>query len=57
MEPKIAVLLLGRADITVMGFKSLDDFKNSAHNFEVVDGTNHSKVGGGEEKNMKFKLD
>jgi hypothetical protein len=38
-------------------YASLDDFKNSAHNFEVIDGTNHSKVGGGEEANMSFKLD
>ena len=47
----------GESRWTAKVFKSLDEFKNSAHNFEVVDGTNHSKVGGGEETNMKFKLD
>lgn len=47
----------GESRWTAKVFKSLDEFKNSDHNFEVVDGTNHSKVGGGEETNMQFKLD
>ena len=47
----------GESRWTAKVFKSLDEFKNSAHNFEVVDGTNHSKVGGGDEDNMQFKLD
>ncbi|PWN58536.1 DUF6443 domain-containing protein [Chryseobacterium viscerum] len=47
----------GDSRYTVKHFKSLDEFKNSAHNFEVMDGTNHSKIGGGEESNMIFKLD
>ncbi|MCB9234797.1 MAG: hypothetical protein H6581_24300 [Bacteroidia bacterium] len=47
----------GRSRFTIMAFKSLDDFKNSAHNFETVDGVNHSNVGGGENENMEFKLD
>lgn len=38
-------------------YKSVDDFKNSAHNFETANGVNHSNVGGGENKNMVFKLD
>ncbi len=38
-------------------FKSVDDFKNSSHNFETANGVNHSNVGGGENKNMVFKLD
>jgi hypothetical protein len=47
----------GKSRYTAKHFKSLDEFKNSAHNFEVIDGTNHSKVGGGEESKMTFKLD
>jgi hypothetical protein len=47
----------GESRWTAKVFKSVDEFKNSAHNFELADSTNHSKVGGGEESNMKFKLD
>jgi len=47
----------GPSRYTAKYFKSLDEFKNSAHNFEVTDDTNHSKVGGGEEPNLVFKLD
>jgi len=47
----------GQSRYTIKQFKSVDEFKNSAHNFEVIDGTNHSKIGCGEESNMIFKLD
>ena len=47
----------GESRWTAKVFKSVDEFKNSAHNFEVVNGTNHSKVGGGEASKMTFKLD
>ena len=47
----------GKSRYTAKYFKSVDEFKNSAHNFEVIDGTNHSNVGGGENRNMVFKLD
>ncbi len=49
--------IFGPSRYTTKIFKTLDEFKNSSHNFEVIDGTNHSKVGGGEESNMTFKLD
>jgi RHS repeat-associated protein len=49
--------IAGPSRYTIKAFKTLDEFKNSSHNFEVIDGTNHSKVGGGEESNMTFKLD
>lgn len=47
----------GQSRYVNIHYESLDDFKNSAHNFEVINGTNHSKIGGGEEENMIFKLD
>ena len=47
----------GESRWTAKVFKSVDEFKNSAHNFETAGGTNHSNVGGGENKNMVFKLD
>jgi len=47
----------GKARFTVMTFKTIEDFRNSAHNFELVDGQNHSNTGGGENKNPTFKLD
>lgn len=47
----------GKARFTVMTFKTVEEFRNSAHNAELVDGQNHSNTGGGENKNPIYKLD
>jgi len=46
---------LGKSRYSKIKFNSLNDFKNSVHNFETT--SNHSKVGGGESENLDFKLD
>ncbi|WP_461587605.1 RHS repeat domain-containing protein, partial [Winogradskyella sp.] len=45
----------GKSRYTIQSFDSLDDFKDSIHNFETT--TNHSKTGGGESEGLEFKLD
>jgi prefoldin subunit 5 len=36
----------GRSRFTVQTFKNLQEFRNSPHNFDLVEGDNHSNVGG-----------
>ncbi|WOC50903.1 hypothetical protein BPO_0256 [Bergeyella porcorum] len=45
----------GDSRFIIKQYKSLNEFKNSPHNFEVKG--YHSNVGGGESKDMVFKLD
>jgi RHS repeat-associated protein len=45
----------GKSRFTIATFDTVDDFKNSMHNFDIVE--NHSEVGGGETKNPTYILD
>jgi RHS repeat-associated protein len=45
----------GKSRFTITTFATIEDFKNSMHNFDIVE--SHSKVGGGETENPTFILD
>jgi RHS repeat-associated protein len=48
---------IGKPGFTITQFKNLEEFRNSPHNFDLMEGQNHSLVNGGENKDITFKLD
>ena len=45
----------GKSRFTIASFATIEEFKNSMHNFDIVE--NHSNVGGGETQNPTYILD